>query len=296
MSANDLRRTDRKSACDSCPTTKGRGGPKALSQVLVRHGLASNGESRFSARGRCHTIPRCGAKNVVATACVPKTCVRRSSESQRLRLARRIYTSLGSNGRFSSPSPSSFILHPSIHPSTFILSPRGGLRAMRPRRAGPRALIEIRIVKEQCRLSLRERCGFRGAKGKASTVIYVWPRLIFKSDLVSPCHEPRCRPRMVCLAPINGRCDPTGKAAAKTCSRAVPFQSASRRRAENGGPFSPAACPATQWDKISVRLPGSVDASCVFICVCCGHGFFACPTGVISPWQAIDPTSGFGRQ
>ena len=86
-----------------------------------------------------------------------------------------------------SPLLSSFHLHP--------LSPRGGPRAVRPRQAGPRALMEIRIVKEQCRLSLRERCGFRGVKGNVSTVIYVWPGLIFKSDVVSPCHEPRCRPR-----------------------------------------------------------------------------------------------------
>ena len=154
MSANDLRRTDREFACDSCLTTKGRGGPKALSQVIVRHGLASNDESRFSPRGRCHTIPRCGAKGVVATACVPKTCVRGPGESQRLRHARRIYTSLGPNGRFS-PLP----LHPSsfhLHPSSFLpwadsgpCAPAGWARALR----------EIRIVKEQCRLSLRERCG-----------------------------------------------------------------------------------------------------------------------------------------
>ena len=155
MRANDLRRTDREFACDSCPTTKGRGGPKALSQVLVRNGLASNGESRLSARGRCHTIPQCGANGVVATACVPKTCARRPGESQRLRRTRRIHTSLGPNGRFS-PLP----LHPSsfiLHPSAFILSPATPGHA--PPAGWARALREIRIVKEQCRLSLRERCG-----------------------------------------------------------------------------------------------------------------------------------------
>ena len=79
-----------------------------------------------------------------------------------------------------------------------------------------------------CRLSLRERCGFRGAKGKVSTVIYAWPRLIFKSDVVSHCHGPRCRSAIVCLDLINGRCDQVrpdrqGNRCA-ACSGAVPGQ------------------------------------------------------------------------
>ena len=189
-----------------------------------------------------------------------------------------------------------------LHPSTFILHPfsRGGPRAMHPRRAGPRATREIRIVKEQCRLSLRERCGFRGAKGKVSTLIYVWRRLIFKSDVVSPCHETRCRPAN-CLPRAHQRHERSDRQGNR-CGDVFagsPFSVRLRRRAENGGPCSPAVCPATQWDKISVRLPGSVDATCVFINGCvAGHPAFpfACPTGVISPWQATDPTVGFGRQ
>ena len=99
---------------------------------------------------------------------------------------------------------------------------------------------------------------------------------------------------MVCLDPINGRrTDRQGNRCA-ACSWAVPFSVRLRRQAEKGGPCSPAACPATQWDKISVRLPGSIDATCVFINGCvAGHPAFpfACPTGVILPWQAIDRTA-----
>ena len=227
-----------------------------MSQVLVRNGLASNGESRFGARRRCHTIPRCGANGVVATACVPKTCVRRPGESQRLRRARRIYTSLGPNGR-RSPLP--------LHPSSFRLHPFSpcGPRAMRPRRAGPRALIEIRIVKEQCRLSLRERCGlvspfaprkmrgFRGAKGKVSTVIYARPRLIFQSDFVSPCHEPRCRPAMVCSTPstaVTSRPDRQGNRS-PACSWAVPFQPACAGGLKREDPACPRIVPLRSGTK-----------------------------------------------
>ena len=140
--------------------------------------------------------------------------------------------------------------------------------------------------------------GFRGAKGKVSTLIYVWRRLIFKSDVVSPCHEPRCRPAN-CLPRPHQRHERPDRQGNRCGDVFVgsPHESFSvrlRRRAENGGACSPAVCPATQWDKISVRLLGSVDATCVFISGCVdGHPAFpfACPTGVISPWQAIDRTA-----
>ena len=60
------------------------------------------------------------------------------------------------------------------------------------------------------------------------------------------------------------------------------------------GRFQRDGRPGSQLDKNSVRLLGSVDATCIPICGCVdGHPAFpfACPTGVISPWQAIDRTA-----
>ena len=88
---------------------------------------------------------------------------------------------------------------------------------------------------------------------------------------------------MVCLDPINGISDrPAGQPPRDVFVGSL-FSFRLPRRAEKGGPCLPAVCPTTQWDKISVRLPGSVDATCVFIygCVEGRPAFlFACPTGV----------------
>ena len=149
-----------------------------------------------------------------------------------------------------------------LHPSTSSFLPGADPGPCAPGGLG-RGRLEIRIVKEQCRLSLREscglvspfaprKCGFRGAKGKVSTVIYARPTLIFKSVFVTPCHEPRYRTCDGLPRPHrrHERPDRQGNRFA-TSSWAVPFQSASAAGLKTEDPACPRLVPLRSGTKLA---------------------------------------------